>query len=31
MAKNYQNYVTEQEAEEKKQQQANSTVYTLTN
>jgi hypothetical protein len=31
MAKNYQNYVTQQEAEEKKQQQATSTVYTLTN
>jgi hypothetical protein len=31
MAKNYQNYVTEQEAVDKKQQQATSTVYTLTN
>jgi hypothetical protein len=31
MAKNYQTYVTEQEAADKKQQQATSTVYTLTN
>ena len=31
MAKNYQNYVTQQESVQKKQQQATSTVYTLTN
>jgi len=31
MAKNYQNYVTEQEAANKKQKQATSTVYTITN
>jgi hypothetical protein len=31
LAKNYQNYVTEQEAAQKKQKQATSTVYTLTN
>ena len=31
MAKNYQNYVAEQEKSEQQQQQATSTVYTLTN
>jgi len=31
MAKNYQNYVTQQEVADKQQQQATSTVYTLTN
>lgn len=31
MAKNYQNYVAEQEQSEKQQQQATSSVYTLTN
>lgn len=30
MAKNYQNYVAEQEESEKKQEQATSSVYTLT-
>lgn len=30
MAKNYQNYVAEQEQSEKQQQQATSSVYTLT-
>lgn len=31
MAKNYQNYVTQQETAQKQQQQATSTVYTLSN
>jgi len=31
MAKNYQNYVTQQKAAKQQQQQATSTVYTLTN
>jgi hypothetical protein len=31
MAKNYQNYVAEQEQSEQQQQQATSTVYTITN
>jgi hypothetical protein len=31
MAKNYQNYVAEQEKSEQQQQQATSTVYTITN
>ena len=31
MAKNYQNYVSEQEQSEKQQQQATSAVYTITN
>lgn len=31
MAKNYQNYVTEQEQSQQKQQQATSAVYTITN
>jgi hypothetical protein len=31
MAKNYQNYLTEQKAAQKQEKQATSTVYTLTN